>query len=111
MTEHRTTKDLSIDQENDLICERLLGWKRICDQPDGWEASGDWFWRAPSGTECSDTPRFTSWSDAGLILAALQCVGSDAVPWRRLLGIRLTQGLLDTGYIRVAALEYIRSLR
>jgi hypothetical protein len=95
--------------ENELICEKLLGWIR---HDYGKDSPA---WEVPSKTgeyqpTIFYTPSFTTWAEAGLILEALQRRGPDAVPYRRLIGIRLTQGLLGPVDIRAAALEYIRSL-
>ena len=51
---------LTFEQENEKLCEQLLGWRR--------EGVG---WRLPSGEE-RVTPCFTTWADAGLILQALR---------------------------------------
>lgn len=102
MNEQRTPDELAT--ENALICVKLLGLTKHCDAascPDWRTADGKRFW---------SNPTFDNWSDATLVLNALQRIGADAVPWRRLLGVQLTQGLLDPESIRDAALQYIRSL-
>lgn len=108
MTQEQRTPD-ELTAENELICEKLLGWKRTV----RGKLSGCQFWN----TEPSQirTLAFTTWEEAGLILEALQAadcivsisfagkggycainsVSSDAKP------IPLA--------IRAAALKYIRN--
>lgn len=53
-------------EENELICSKLLGWKRVGYMPD---KSFSWL-VAPELIQ-RDTPSFTIWAEAGLILDAL----------------------------------------
>lgn len=71
MTDQAPSDELTA--ENELICEKLLGWKRrVPDEQQG--AAPDLIWLRPfgfGGLDISDrTPSFTSWADAGLILEA-----------------------------------------
>jgi hypothetical protein len=63
---------MSEQEENQLICEKLLGWKL----ERGGQGGFDW-WEMPNGDEMttSETPAFTTWVDAGLILDALSMRG------------------------------------
>jgi hypothetical protein len=70
MSEHRTPDTLSTQAENEIICEKLLGWKRVSST-----ATRSAYWREPSGGERLNTPTFTSWAEAGLILEALRARG------------------------------------
>lgn len=105
---------LSTQQENALICEKLLGFKKHCDEPDCPD------WRTPTGQRYFGSPSFTTWADAGLIVSEFN---------RRKLEVDIN---IDAGecwvtiwnpkprsttksadlppLIRAAALEYIRSL-
>lgn len=111
MTEQRTPEDRVT--QNEIICEKLLGWiKRPSDIP-GISFSG---WAVPDGSDES-TPSFETWAEAGLILDAIYGEGGD---------ITFATGVGDwwceinegpqashkTGplAIRAAALEYIRRL-
>lgn len=106
MSEQGSTKDLSIDQENELICTKLLGWQLMetpLNQRD--------FWIDRNGMVVGDVPTFSIWADAGLILDALQ--GSELKPAGRAcesLAHDLLDGLLTPLLVRAAALVYIRSL-
>jgi hypothetical protein len=118
MSEQGTTKDLSTDQENELICEKLLGWKRATSM---LVAKPDFIWM--DGHVRRKTPRFTAWADAGLILEALAArkaypvVGRCATVWTCTAHTKPRMdeatGCDESGplAIRAAALEYIRSLR
>lgn len=111
--------------QNEIICEKLLGWiKRPSDIP-GISFSG---WCVPNGPDES-TPSFTTWADAGLILEAWTAAGNDydidgtshesgpriSARLRRIKGISYVGdfgGCAETAPIavRAAALKYIRSL-
>lgn len=91
--------DKSTQAENELICEKLLGWT-------GSIRNG---WRLPSGEAAIPefaTPTFTTWAEAGLILEALQDVGARKLE----LSIQIGRGELTPQSIRSAALSYLRSL-
>ncbi len=60
---------MTTEGENELICEKLLGWERIT----SGEATG-FFFPSPSAIAC-DAPSFTDWASAGLILEALDNEG------------------------------------
>lgn len=97
--------------ENELICEKLLGWKPSPDSCNRWIDS--------RGAFIHVTPTFTTWAEAGLILDALRptaptlsysegkwdCFGGD--PYKDFFHAYAETGPLA---IRAAALEYIRSL-
>ena len=110
MTEAHRTPD-AMSTENELICEKLLGWKRTDS-------------RSPAiyVTDIEDVgrvaPSFTTWAEAGLILHALRLKGqtffalnSREAGWYFDLPDGATQGYFHSGplAIRAAALEYIRS--
>jgi hypothetical protein len=110
MSELRTPDELTA--ENELICEKLLGWKKA---PwfGGWAGN----WDRPDGGMCAGTPSFTTWAEAGLILDALnvrydnaEVRGELSMLWIAKAGEHAAAG--DTGpiAIRAAALGYIRSL-
>jgi hypothetical protein len=63
MDAQRTPDELTA--ENELICEKLLGWSKA-------QWFGDWAgnWNRPDGGMCAGTPSFTHWAEAGLILDA-----------------------------------------
>jgi len=111
MTDQLTEVDMVA--ENELICEKLLGWKRLiyttCIL---WE-------RPPNGV--TETPSFTTWADAGLILDEFESRAPaervDSVNYRSVageqmkkLGVLLSRGELRPLAIRAAALDYVRSL-
>lgn len=108
MTEQRTPDSLSTQQENELLCEKLLEWKRLV-------YTTKVMWEHPP-TGVSDTPSFTTWADAGLILEALDRVEALGVEVGNAVGcwyceIDLEVKREPTGplAVRSAALEYIRS--
>lgn len=61
--------------ENELICEKLLGWERrkCFSQYDGRFMGYDFL----DGKRETTAPSFTTWADAGLILEALKARGMD----------------------------------
>ncbi len=114
-------------QENELICEKLLGWKLA-----GRSSFGAKMWlNNPYGDDGAQwqtvpTPSFDTWADAGLMASALRARGiafdihstgdggwlvrpaqkdSDRLGYLRL-GDHMAKELPDA--IRAAALEYIR---
>jgi hypothetical protein len=83
--------------ENALICEKLLGLTKHCDAascPDWRTADGKRFW---------SNPTFDNWSDAGLILDALQELDA----WDECSKLKFPY--INPEAIRDAALDYIRS--
>lgn len=115
----RTPDTLSTQAENELICEKLLGFVR------GYTAtgSGTVVWRKPA-TETRRveewyTPSFTTWADAGLIMDALSSRGqmprigerTDGA-WYCVLkdGVSI-ESFTACGAIRAAALEYIKAVK
>lgn len=101
---------MSDQAENELICERLLGWKRSL-AGHCYEVSGERIW---------DTPTFSTWTDAGLVMEWMKAKGLEIVlarsprgkgDWRFCIGpphIRYSYG--DTGplAVRAAALTYLK---
>lgn len=105
---------MSEQEENELICEKLLGWKRH-------EHNGGVWWElpAPTGEYASSQFRalkFTTWADAGLILDALshRCVdvGNLTDCWYCDIDGMLPTPNAPTGplAVRAAALKWIRNL-
>lgn len=109
-------------EENELICSKLLGWKRVGYMPD---KSFSWL-VAPELIQ-RDTPSFTTWAETGLILDALskKASGGDYVvtvsyrigdgcwyayytPWSRQ-RVAIQNGATGPLAIRAAALAYIRA--
>lgn len=104
--------------QNELICEKLLGWvKRPSDIP-GISFSG---WCVPNGPDES-TPSFTTWADAGLIIDRFEelapvervdslfyssCAEQQLVDLAKLLRV----GRLRPADVRAAALEYIKAVK
>lgn len=106
LPQQMTTKD-----ENELICEKLLGWVRECRESEpGWIE--ELFWRLSDGTRESETPTFTTWAEAGLILEALQRL-VNSPHWQAgeallgKLGGVLINGQFTPTAIRAAALVYL----
>lgn len=114
----------SLTTENELICEKLLGWRRLCHNDVTW-------WEPPSTGKFQPTMlaalSFEDWDEAGPLLEALRakCAidihsktggGWLLIPARRnpeRLGyLRIGEYMGDelTALIRTAALAYIRSL-
>jgi hypothetical protein len=74
MSELRTPDFLSTDAQNELICEKLLGWRKCSSF--GAQCAG---WTRPDSAAHSDNaPGFTTWAEAGLILEAL---GARSIRW------------------------------
>lgn len=99
--------DLQLSRrQNELICEKLLRWQRRPSEPkDLWYSpeDGKRIW--------GDSPSFTNWAEAGLILDVLQKLSYDkrlAADVLVLLGDRLIGALLTPADIRAAALDYIK---
>jgi hypothetical protein len=114
---------MTTDEENELICLKLLGWRRRdpAECRGKWQIHPDRFYDMPN-----TTPIFTTWADAGLILDALRGKGMVVHFFSEMNKFHVETfardsessriGLFDadasTGplAIRSAALEYIRSL-
>lgn len=117
MDAHPTPDELNA--ENELICEKLLGWRSMKVDHDAR------LWCVPPTRGFTrPTPSFNTWADAGLILDALTarrdhgwCLG-DAEPARDVrcfsMGIHgyKYNAIRQTGpeAIRAAAIYFIRSL-
>lgn len=105
---------MSEQEENELICEKLLGWTRA-------RIDGYWFRDASDrSVGCSwGTPTFRSWHDAGMILDALQIktigLSGDpkvdaAIPLLKDLSSRLAHRLLFPLAIRAAGVKYAEAV-
>lgn len=110
MSELRTPDALSTTEDNELICEKLLGWKVS-------SVIGYWF---PSQDHAGTrrTPSFTTWADAGLILDALHARdvtfevyrdGGGTLRWNVVIAM-CTYVCASSGpaAVRECALKYIR---
>lgn len=73
MSELRTPEALSTQAENELICEKLLGWTS-----DSLVKGRKWPWLDRHGNRRVVTPTFADWASAGLILEALD---DDGLAW------------------------------
>ena len=104
----RTPDAMSTRQENELICEKLLGWARAENLHD---ARGRASWSQPTGPAIYTvtTPGFATWAEAGLILEALQANQERSFPVLRSLSKILKGGLLEPADVRAAALVHIGS--
>lgn len=110
---------MTTDEENELICEKLLGWKlagRDRFENKKWlflpqSLEGDQ-WRTTT------TPSFTTWADAGLILEAIAKTTAGVYvafmghAWAVHIGFG-QQWLGSSGplAVRAAALEYIKAVK
>lgn len=108
-------------EENELICEKLLGWEKHIPKDGVW--GGDWLCPLETWMK-GGTPTFTDWASAGLILEALAAkglpfdlyqdgdwtVGFYAKKHARLAIGRIPNSATGPLAIRAAALAYIRSL-
>ena len=118
--ELRAPDALSTQAENELICEKLLGWKpRKCFSPyDGRFMGYDFL----DGRRETTAPSFTTWADAGLILDQFEglapvervdsisyssCAEQQMVDLAKLLRV----GRLRPADIRAAALKYIKAVK
>jgi hypothetical protein len=110
VSEERTPDELI--EENELICERLLGWKKNPSNIPGIGFSG---WESDDRS----TPFFTTWAEAGLILDAFESRApeervdsanykSAAGEQMKKLGILLSRGELRPLDIRAAGLKHVR---
>jgi len=107
--ELRTPDELR--QESELICEKLLSWVRV-DSVRGvrWRRASD----SKLNFEVLQTPSFTTWAEAGLILDAM--IDREPVLWKHHEGWQAhfdqpwDWSIQPTGplAIRAAALEYIK---
>jgi hypothetical protein len=103
--------------ENDLICEKLLAWKRS-GTGESWGMQRS-LWRTGSN-ELRGMPSFDTWADAGLILDALHARdvtfgvyrdGAGTSRWNVQIAMR-AYAFANSGpaAVRDCALRYIRSL-
>lgn len=104
--------------QSELICEKLLGWKKRPSDIPGMGFSG---WCVPNGPDES-TPSFATWAEAGLILEALSARGTNPSmdyrdgKWDCYGGDPFESffhAYADTGplAIRAAALQYIKAVK
>lgn len=101
--------------ENELICEKLLGWKRWAGRGQVWKG----LWSTKNfQIQTTDTPTFTTWAEAGLILDALDAIEPEVILRKfRVNDVNWTartcksEGFGNTGplAIRAMALEYLRA--
>lgn len=101
---------MSEQAENALICEKLLGLQKHCDEPDCT------CWRTADGARYWGDHSFDNWADAGRILDALKQAGEKPRLFVRADGQWGCMGWGCGGVgvtafaaVRAAALEYIRS--
>lgn len=92
---------MSPQKENELICEKLLGWKR-------GHFTNEWSSSA-KGLCLATTPTFTDWASAGLILEALAARPDTALSLIKL-SLRMRDAQLSPLAIRAAALAYLNGL-
>lgn len=114
---HRTPDELAT--ENELICEKLLGWYKWF--PRGQQWAGRWADKHHQFMAYS-TPSFDNWADAGLIMDALDAknLGVEVGNYANLdehwycdiesLGPPVNKASTAPLAVRAAALAYIRSL-
>lgn len=112
---------MNTQEENELICEKLLGWRRLTHNGVTW-------WEVPSTAGEFQpcvlvTPSFTTWAEAGLILDALQVAGQEPDLWNvdaywYVQASTVGQPYEDIPHaltaplaIRAAALAYIKAVR
>jgi hypothetical protein len=86
--------------DNELIAEKLLGWKRA----DGGWIKQDSFMYGGCGT-----PTFTTWVERGLIIDALQKAWPLSKEALRDIGGTILMGALTDQDVRAAALAYLRA--
>ncbi len=116
MNEQRTPDHL--DAENELICEKLLGWEPLGRTMGSYGVGMSWR-RIKGGSVNHGTPSFTTWAEAGLILDALRTkgMGYSLLAYRKGAITFVVDGELeqyaDTGplAIRATALEYIKAVK
>lgn len=114
MSDHQLTPDaMSTQQENELICAKLLGWElrpRFGNNPRE-------LYR-PDGSLANEPLTFTTWAETGLILDALAArelvpgLEHDGLEWICALRDSMVTGA-NTGplAVRAAALEYIKAVK
>jgi hypothetical protein len=115
---HRAPEILSTQAENELICEKLLGWER-------WREPGKQLqWKnvidGGRGWTIEETPSFTTWAEAGLILDALHARdvifemyrdGAGTSRWNVVIAmITCSRERSGPAAVRDCALQYIRRL-
>jgi hypothetical protein len=105
-------------EENNLICEKLLGWTRV---PGNQYTSNLPYWQEHDSIR---TPSFTTWADAGLILEALVSRGvyvsvhhgesgdnwKSVMHWNRYEKMSCKFAITGPAAIRAVSLDFIRSL-
>lgn len=117
MTEQRTPDALSTQAENELICEKLLAWKRCpsCGEQQ-WYCNYDRRDPTSGPFKTCVTPSFTTWAEAGLILEAIPkdleyVVGYCDIEKQWYCGQAVgADTYADTGplAVRAAALQYVK---
>ena len=89
--------------ENELIAERLLGWKQ-------YKTAASIWWEPTLGKRQFFTPTFTTWAERGLIIDALQKQWPLSKEALRDIGSTILMGALTEQDVRSIALSYLRSL-
>ncbi len=98
---------MSEQEENELICEKLLGWT-------AWQEPGKALqWKQlfddGRGWTINDTPSFTDWASAGLILDWLMTnIGPELEHVRDEVAFSIRHRKLTPLAVRSAALAYLR---
>lgn len=105
---------MTTTEENELLCEKLLGWTRLPTFEGAWELR--WNDGTVQGQQWPLTPTFTDWASAGLILEALQAeylrtLSEVAYITVSTLGRLLTNGRLSPAAVRACALEYLEATK
>ena len=96
--------------ENELIAEKLLGWRKLAaatsEHPAVWHEQ----LTAHTGRGGMETPTFATWAEAGLILDLLMThIGPGLPQLRTKLASMLEHRQLTPLAIRSAALAYLRA--
>jgi len=116
---------MSEQEENELICEKLLGWEKVKYGDEAYDEFQPLFYPR-RGDNCTNRlPTFTDWASAGMILEALArdagkypsafpyaaAIGFDPTKrdWSAGAGSKSAEASTGPLAIRAAALEYIRS--
>jgi hypothetical protein len=80
VSEQLPTEDLRTQTENEVICEKLLGWSKA-QWFGGWAGN----WDRPDGGMCAGTPSFITPNEAELLAQSLiarrLCIKMEYKPW------------------------------
>jgi hypothetical protein len=98
-------------EENELICEKLLGWKKGTFEGTSlrrWDHEG----KLICGPQYGWTPSFTTWADSGMILDWLMShVGPGLTSFRDDIAFNVRNRTLTPAIVRAAALAYIPQVK